>query len=56
MKNEEQINTRINQLIDEILFTNAGQYQNFYKGSDLESRGAIRGAMLALKWVLEEND
>lgn len=55
MKEEEQIRMRMVQLEDEILFTKAKQYQNFFRGSNLEGE-EIRGAYLALAWVLENEN
>lgn len=53
MKENKEIIKRLAQLEDELLFTKAEKYNNFYKGSDLTGE-EIRGAYLALSWVLND--
>ena len=55
MKEIKEIKNRLAQLEDEILYTNAGKYQNFYKASNLENEAMIKGAFLALSWALDDD-
>lgn len=56
MKSKEEIKKRLAQLEDEILYTRAGGYMNFFKATSLDSEEAIHGAFIALKWALEEDE
>lgn len=56
MKTKQEIIKRTNMLEDDILINRFDKFTNFFKGGDLRNNDEMRGALLALYWVLEDEN